>query len=512
MKEQKENVAAHAATEIGETAHATAAQEKGERKHAHIPQQITLPTSGVIVPDTSVIVDGRITDLLRAKKLGKIKIIIHKATVGELEHQANVGKEIGLSGLSEIGALREMSERGEIDLEFAGERSSELMIKGAKLGEIDNAIRELAKLHEGLLITGDRVQSEVAKVEGVKVIYLEPKITIKELSFKKLLTPETVSMHFKEDTIPLAKLGKPGSIRLVSISDKRTDKETLEAMAKEIVETAKSDIRSYFETDTRGASVIQLREFRIVIARQPFSDGIEITIVRPIMKAKIEDYNLSTKLKERLKNGAEGVIICGAPGSGKSTFAAALAEMYLKANKVVKTLESPRDLQVPDEITQYSPLEGSFERTGDILLLVRPDYSFYDEMRKTSDFKVFSDLRLSGIGMVGVVHATKPIESIQRFIGRIDLGMIPQIVDTVIFIKEGKIQKVMSLRHCVKIPHGMRDRDLARPVVQVSDFEMDNVEWELYKFGDETVSMKVENPRQEAPVYEHRPKHYKRRR
>jgi ATPase len=386
------------------------------------------------------------------------------------------------------------------------------MIKGAKFGEIDNAIRELARLHEGMLVTGDRVQSEVAKAEGIKVIYLEPKITIKELSFKKLLTPDTVSMHFKEETVPLAKLGKPGSIKLVSISDKRTCKEDLEAMAKEIVETAKSDIKSYFETDTRGASVIQLREFRIVIARPPFSDGIEITIVRPIMKATIDDYKLSSKLKERLKNGAEGVIVCGAPGSGKSTFAAALAGMYMKADKIVKTLESPRDLQVPDEITQYAPLEGSFEKTGDILLLVRPDYSFYDEMRKTSDFKVFSDLRLSGIGMVGVVHATRPIESIQRFIGRIDLGMIPQIVDTVIFIKDGYIQKVMELKLSVKIPHGMRDRDLARPVVQVSDFENGKVEWELYKFGDETVSMKVENTRQEHPIYEHRPKRFNRRR
>ncbi|VVB73999.1 putative KH and PIN-domain containing protein [uncultured archaeon] len=511
MKEQKDNMAAHAAAETRETTQ-TAANESAAHKHVHVNQVINLPTSGVIVPDTSVIVDGRITDLLKAKKLGKIKIIIHKATIGELEHQANVGKETGLSGLAEINAMREMSKKGEIDLEFAGDRSSELMIKGAKLGEIDNVIRELARLHEGMLITGDRVQSEVAKAEGIRVIYLEPKVTIKELSFKKYLTPETVSLHFKEDTVPMAKLGKPGHITLVPLRKERTERDELEDMVKEIIETAKSDSKSYFEADSRGASVIQLREFRIAIARQPFSDGVEITVVRPIMKASIDDYKLSAKLKERLKNGAEGVIICGAPGSGKSTFAAALAEMYLRANKIVKTMESPRDLQVPDEITQYAPLDGSFEKTGDILLLVRPDYSFYDEMRKTSDFKVFSDLRLSGIGMVGVVHATRPIESIQRFIGRIDLGMIPQVVDTVIFIKEGYIQKVMELRHSVKIPHGMRDRDLARPVVQVSDFETGKIEWELYKFGDETVSMKVENPRQEAPVYEHRPKRFNRRR
>ncbi len=446
----------------------------------------------IIVPDTSVIIDGRMTEIIREKRIKGIKIVIHKATVGELEHQANTGKEIGFSGLAEIKALREIAKKGDIELEFGGERSTDLMVRAAKLGEIDATIRELAKELSAMLVTSDKVQSEVARAEGINVIYLEPMKSIRELSFKQYLTPDTVSLHFKEDTKPLAKRGKPGEVRLVVLSEERTTKESLEDMIKEIVDTARSDSKSYFESDSKGAAVIQLREYRIAIARPPFSDGIEITIVRPIVKASLEDYTLSDKLKQRLLERAEGVIICGSPGSGKSTFAAAMAEMFMKRNKIVKTLESPRDLQVPDEVTQYAALDGSFEKTGDILLLVRPDYSIYDEMRKTTDFKVFSDLRLSGIGMVGVVHATRPIESIQRFLGRVDLGMIPQIVDTVIFINEGKIKKVLELRMRVKIPHGMRDRDLARPVVQVSDFETGKIEWELYKFGDETVSMQVD--------------------
>jgi len=451
----------------------------------------------MVVPDTSVIIDGRITEMLRSKELikakehGKVKVIVHKATVGELEHQANQGKETGFSGLAEVNILRQMSEAGEIELEFAGDRSTELMIKGAKLGEIDAAIRELAKKNNALFISADRVQSEVAKVEGIEVIFLESKKTTRELSFKKYLTPDTVSLHFKDNTKPMAKLGKPGQIKLVAVSEQKSNREELEEMVKEIVETAKQDSRSYFETDIRGAAVIQLREFRIAIAKPPFSDGLEITIVRPIFKGNLQSYGLTEKLKDRLKVRAEGVIVCGSPGSGKSTFAAALAEAYLGQGKIVKTLESPRDLQVPDEITQYAPLEGSFEKTADILLLVRPDYSFYDEMRKTSDFKVFADLRLSGIGMIGVVHSTRPIEAVQRFIGRVDLGMIPQIVDTVVFIKEGRIQKVLELKLTVKIPHGMRDRDLARPVVQVRDFETGKIEFELYKFGDDTISIPI---------------------
>jgi ATPase len=96
-----------------------------------------------------------------------------------------------------------------------------------------------------------------------------------------------------------------------------------------------------------------------------------------------------------------GVIVAGPPGSGKTTFAASLAEFYRSLGKVVKTLESPRDMQVSDEITQYAPLEGDFEKTAEILLLVRPDYTVFDEVRKTRDFEIFSDLRLAGVGMIG---------------------------------------------------------------------------------------------------------------
>ena len=83
----------------------------------------------------------------------------------------------------------------------------------------------------------------------------------------------------------------------------------------------------------------------------------------------------------------------------------------------------PRDLNVQPEITQYTALEGDMAKTGDILLLVRPDFTVFDEMRVTNDFKIYADNRLAGVGMVGVVHATKPIDAIQRFIGRIELEL-----------------------------------------------------------------------------------------
>ena len=61
-----------------------------------------------------------------------------------------------------------------------------------------------------------------------------------------------------------------------------------------------------------------------------------------------------------------------------------LAEIinYLKQGKIIKTVESPRDLQVPDEITQYSKNFTSSEEIHDILFLSRPDNIIFDEMSR----------------------------------------------------------------------------------------------------------------------------------
>jgi ATPase len=81
-------------------------------------------------------------------------------------------------------------------------------------------------------------------------------------------------------------------------------------------------------------------------------------------------------IAKRIEEQAEGVLIAGAPGMGKSTFAQALAENYADKNKIVKTVEAPRDLVLPDSITQYAISHGTPQEIHDILLLSRPDYTF----------------------------------------------------------------------------------------------------------------------------------------
>jgi len=49
----------------------------------------------------------------------------------------------------------------------------------------------------------------------------------------------------------------------------------------------------------------------------------------------------------------------------------------------------------------------------------------------------------------------------------------------------------LSLQMVVKVPSGMTEADLARPVVIVNDFETKKLEYELYSYGEETVVIPV---------------------
>jgi ATPase len=100
-------------------------------------------------------------------------------------------------------------------------------------------------------------------------------------------------------------------------------------------------------------------------------------------------------------------------------------------------------------------------------------------------------MRLAGVGMIGVVHATRGIDAIQRFIGRVELGVIPQVVDTVVFIDKGSVQNVYDIEFTVKVPAGMIESDLARPVISIRDLESGKPEYEIYTFGEQVVVMPV---------------------
>jgi ATPase len=443
------------------------------------------------VLDTSVIIDGKVPEIINDKIESNSQVIIPIAVLDELQAQASMNKSHGIEGLLEIKKIRDLCKARNISLEFSGTRPTIEEIRLAKHGRIDAIIKDIALDNNATLITCDYVQHLVSEAHGIKSIHISSSKEDSNLQFEKYFDNDTMSIHLKEGTCPFAKKGVPGNLKLIRLEENKLSAGEIYEITKEILEQSRSK-KGFTEINKDGATVIQLGTYRIAITKEPFSDGQEITIVRPIAKLTLEDYGLSEKLLTRLTSDVEGIIIAGPPGSGKSTLASSLAEFYVTQNKIVKTFESPRDLQVPKEVTQYGPLEGSFENAVDILLLVRPDYTIFDEIRRYRDFQVFSDMKLAGVGMIGVIHASKPLDAVQRFIGRIELGMIPQILDTIIFMDAGMIKKVYEISLTVKVPYKMTEADLARPVVEVKDFSTGLTEYEIYTFGEENVIVPVD--------------------
>lgn len=306
---------------------------------------------------------------------------------------------------------------------------------------------------------------------------------------EKYFDESTMSVHIKTDSKVIAKKWMPWSVDFCEISEKELSDLEVEKIVKEIEKYW--EWVGYFDQRKVWVSVLQIDKYRITITSFPLSEKTEITIVKPVKKLDIEDYHIDEKLRNRFLEKAEWILVAWAPWSWKSTFIQALINFYYKEWKIIKTLESPRDLQVPNLVTQYSLKHAEHDSIRDILLLARPDYVFFDEIRNQKDFWFYSDLRLSWIWMVWIVHATQAIDAIQRFVWKLELGMIPSVIDTVVFIQNWQISKVLTLKYEIKTPAWMEERDLARPVISVSDLESWKEEFEIYTFWEETVVMPI---------------------
>ncbi len=315
---------------------------------------------------------------------------------------------------------------------------------------------------------------------------------------ESLLENDVHTLFLKADCPPRTKAGGIGNLRLADVEgadDGGWDTIRLESLQEEIIgliDENRDRSDCFLEIDRKGCQVIQLGDLRISCAWPPFADAREITIVRPVAKLSIGDYDIDPQLISRLSDHHRGVFICGRPGSGKTTLAQAIAE-YLDEDvgAMVKTMEAPRDLQLANRITQYAPLEGDLEKTAEIIFLVRPDFVIFDEVRRARDFEIFADVRLAGVGLLGVTHANSALEAIQRLIGKVELGLVSQVLDTILHVEAGQIQQVLELRMTVKPPSGMQE-ELARPVIEVVEFPSGKITHEMFAFGSEIAVVPVD--------------------
>ena len=437
------------------------------------------------IPDTSVIINGGFRQLLQEEKITPESISIHASLLAELEHQANLGKKTGFAGLSQLNLIREMCEQKGIDFSLGGRKPRHF-----EISEIDAIIRDYVWKENGILVTSDKVQNLSAEAIGIKTLFIKKtslKQANKKIQIEKYFDSETMSIHIKQGTKVYVKKGKPGSVEFAQFSSEILTKEQIVEFADEIIDKAEQFPDAFVEIDRKTSTIVQYEDKRIVIARPPFSDGWEITAVRPLKRMSIEEYNLPKQIIQRFEEKAEGILVAGSPGAGKTTFTRALALFYEGKGKILKTIESPRDLDLKAEITQYSKNFGTHTEIHDILLLSRPDYTIFDEIRDKADFSLYTDLRLAGIGLIGVIHSSTAIDAIQRFIGKLELGVIPSVLDTILYIESGQIKTILEVKMTVKVPSGLVESDLARPVIEVRDFLTGDIVYEMYTFGEQTV-------------------------
>ncbi|MEM2080228.1 MAG: ATPase, partial [Nitrososphaerota archaeon] len=298
-------------------------------------------SEGLYIPD-ELALNSRLVERLVEEGKIRNKVLIHKCLLRDLEEKLANGDDAGINALI---SLRAVCERMGVELEFVGRDEFE--------GDVRSALRELASSMGGTIVTSDPIMAKVCEAMGINVLYAAPKGLIE---IDKLFTDGVMSLHLKEGVNPRVKRGKPGNWYFEEISSLPMSREKLELIIAQLMEQVYAEYgrESFLEVNKRGATILQLRDYRVVITRPPFSDGLEVTIVKPIVHKSLEDYNLPDVLLNRLVERAEGILIAGPPGMGKTTFAQALAEHYRNLRRVVKTIESPRDLQLPSDVTQYS--------------------------------------------------------------------------------------------------------------------------------------------------------------
>ncbi len=457
----------------------------------------------ILVPDTSVVIDGRVTALIEKGEYRGATIIIPEAVFAELEAQANQGREIGFSGLAELQKLCRLAEENLITLQYVGERPKLDQVKLAGGGEIDSMIRAVAIEHNATFLTSDYVQAEVAKAKGLDVVFLKSETidNFAPLLIDEFFDENTFAVYLKERVSPYARKGNIRESKLVTIRDMPCSEYELRAISQECLERAKRHPDGFVEVELPGVTVSQIGSMRITTTRPPFSDGIEVTIVRPTREVSFESYNFAAALKDRLKETG-GMLIVGTPGSGKSTLEQNIAIYLSSENYIVKTIESPRDLMVHDKITQYTSLDGSIAAAGEVITLLRPDYVVFDEMRRSEELAVFADLRLSGIKVIGGLHAKSALDALIRLASLVDLNLIPQIVATMVFVKGGDISEIYNVSTGFGVPKALEQigDPQVRPVVRLTNIITTETVAEAFRYEGEVMVTPASGLPKAAPV------------
>jgi len=189
-----------------------------------------------------------------------------------------------------------------------------------------------------------------------------------------------MSVHLKTDAVPKAKRGELGAMAYEEIADEPLDEATMDGRRPRGRRRCEGVLRRLPSSSEPGMNIVQFRRLPDrdrrplrMASRSPPS----VRSPRPTSTTTSTPTNRKTGCRAPARRSHFRCARCG-----KSTFAQAVARYISDHDYSVKTMEKPRDLQVGPDITQYTELGGEMAKTADALLMVRPDYTIYDEVRK----------------------------------------------------------------------------------------------------------------------------------
>ena len=443
------------------------------------------------VLDTSIVINGRFAKMLESGEIGECEIIIPTAVIDELQAQASKGRDIGFKGLEEVKKIRELAASKGLVVRFIGERPSLEDIKLARSGRIDALIRDVAKSEKGTLYTSDYVQALVAEAEGISVRYIEAYTRREKFKFEEFLTPETILLEFKSGSYPVAKVIDEGRVKLIKLGNKPLNDEDVNKLIEEVVNECRLSNECSIRILKMGAMIIQLRDYRIAVAKPPFSDKLELTIRRLSFKPRFKTEPLDT-LMEEIGAKSMGILVIGAPESGTLELARMILNAYREKGKIIKVIEYGKMLGEAGNLTCYGLLEGDIEKTTEFLIHVKPDCVILNDMSNAKDFKSFIKLRLAGIDVVGIIYAGDPFQVLKRFVSKLDLDLLTRILNFLVLVMDDLL-KIYKLNMAIRAPTG-RDPVNIKPLVEIRDLVEGTIEYEIYLDGGKLV-IKVEEVR-----------------
>ncbi len=101
-----------------------------------------------------------------------------------------------------------------------------------------------------------------------------------------------MSLHIKEGRPLLRKKGMPGNWK-PELDTASMSSDEMHAFIDKIYAEIETRSDGVMEIDRKLSKVLQLGPYRIVIVYPPLSDGLEMTIVKPIKKLTMDDYTLA---------------------------------------------------------------------------------------------------------------------------------------------------------------------------------------------------------------------------